>query len=60
MRNARDLSIPVSLGLCPAFEEAKKEGYPVSSQSHFLVRQDELGLVDSKNDAELCPNCHRY
>jgi hypothetical protein len=41
-------------------EDAKSEGYPVCSQSHFYIRQDELGLVDPRSDAGLCPNCHRY
>jgi hypothetical protein len=41
-------------------KDAMKEGYPVYCQSPFYVRQDELGLVDHKSDAGLCPNCHRY
>jgi hypothetical protein len=41
-------------------KDAQKEGYPVYSQSHFYIREDELGLVDPKSDAGLCPNCHRY
>jgi hypothetical protein len=36
--------------------DAKNEGYPVYSQSHLCIRQDELGLVDPKSDAGLCPN----
>jgi hypothetical protein len=37
-----------------------EERYPVYSQSHFYIRQDELGLVDPKSDAGLYPNLHRY
>jgi hypothetical protein len=42
-------------------KDAMKEGFPIYCQSHFYVRQDdELGLVDPKSDAGLCPNCHHY
>jgi hypothetical protein len=41
-------------------KDAEKENCPVYCQSHFYIRETELGLVDPKSDAGLCPNCHRY
>jgi hypothetical protein len=36
------------------------EGHPHDSKAHFYLRNKEMGLVDSKSEARLCPNCNRY
>ena len=40
--------------------DALAEDYPCYSRAHFYLRNKEMGLVDSKSEAGLCPNCYRY
>jgi hypothetical protein len=40
--------------------DAEAEGYVSYSKTHFYLRNKEMGLVDSKSEAGLCPNCNRY
>jgi hypothetical protein len=40
-------------------KDAIKERYPLLVRD-FYTWQDEVGLVDPKSDAGLCPNYHRY
>jgi hypothetical protein len=40
--------------------DASVEDYPAYSRAHFYLRNKEMGLVDSKSEAGLCPNCYRY
>jgi hypothetical protein len=40
--------------------DALAEDYQFYSRAHFYLRNKEMGLVDSKSEAGLCPNCYRY
>jgi hypothetical protein len=40
--------------------DALAEDYPIYSRAHFYLCNKEMGLVDSKSEAGLCPNCYRY
>jgi hypothetical protein len=40
--------------------DAEAEGYLSYSKAHFYHRNKEMGRVDSKSEAGLCPNCNRY
>jgi hypothetical protein len=40
--------------------DASAGEYPFYSRAHFYLRNKEMGLVDSKSEGGLCPNCHRY
>jgi hypothetical protein len=40
--------------------DAKKEGCPSYGKTHFYLRNDEMGLVDTKSEGGLCPNCTKY
>jgi hypothetical protein len=41
-------------------DDAEAEGYLSNSKTHFYLRNKEMGLVDSKSEAGLCPNCIRH
>jgi hypothetical protein len=42
-------------------KDAATEGpFPCYHKSTFYLRNEEIGLYDTKGEAGLCPNCHQY